>query len=411
MERMWRGRLALGALIGAYQEDDSGQLTALIPLAGRTLVEYQVRCAAAAGASPMVVLVERIPAALNQAFERLRHEGLNLILVSDGAEAATRFEAGELILVIGDGVAPPLDLLDGPRDEEEALVPDRPGRRGARGLRAHRWHAKVERRRPGRRPDARRDRGHARRLGFAVDVVAADAPGWCAAIAGGARMPAAARRQSRRSPEVRAILAQRVAQSEDRSRQPLRPAVGRGLCDREADGKPHRDRLATLWSARADHRGRISRSRAAGSGRLWRCFSLSTPLDLIARRLACFGFGRSPPNSYANCCCGRPAASRCWRWAGGKCAMAAAGARSSAQSRRPRLGRPINSNGSYEHRASAVAGLAPQRRVSADFVRNRERLDRLPDRRAGLCRHFLLFRAVFGASDAVRIDAALTSIR
>ncbi len=61
-------------------------LTALIPLAGRTLVEYQVRCAAAAGASPVVVLVERIPAALNQAFERLRHEGLNLILVSDGAK-------------------------------------------------------------------------------------------------------------------------------------------------------------------------------------------------------------------------------------------------------------------------------------------------------------------------------------
>lgn len=114
--------MALGALIGAYQEDDSGSLTALLPLAGRTLVEYQVRCAAAAGASPIVVLVERIPLALNQAFDRLRHEGLNLILVSDGNEAATRFEAGELILVIGDGVAPPLELLTDLSDELEALV-------------------------------------------------------------------------------------------------------------------------------------------------------------------------------------------------------------------------------------------------------------------------------------------------
>lgn len=114
--------MALGALIGAYQEDDSGGLTALLPLAGRTLVEYQVRCAAAAGASPVVVLVERIPMALNQAFERLKHEGLNLILVSDGTEAATRFEAGELILVIGDGVAPPLELLADLGDEEEAIV-------------------------------------------------------------------------------------------------------------------------------------------------------------------------------------------------------------------------------------------------------------------------------------------------
>ena len=42
--------MALGALIGAYQEDDSGGIRALLPLAGRTLVEYQVRCAAAAGA-------------------------------------------------------------------------------------------------------------------------------------------------------------------------------------------------------------------------------------------------------------------------------------------------------------------------------------------------------------------------
>ena len=114
--------MALGALIGAYQEDDSGSLTALLPLAGRTLVEYQVRCAAAAGASPVVVLVERIPMALNQAFERLKHEGLNLILVSDGTEAATRFEAGELILVIGDGVAPPLELLADLGEEEGAIV-------------------------------------------------------------------------------------------------------------------------------------------------------------------------------------------------------------------------------------------------------------------------------------------------
>jgi hypothetical protein len=114
--------VALGALIGAYHEDDSGGLTALLPLAGRTLVEYQVRCAAAAGASPIVVLVERIPAALNQAFGRLAGEGLNVVPVSDGAEAATRFEPGELVLLIGDGIAPPLDLLTGLETDAESLV-------------------------------------------------------------------------------------------------------------------------------------------------------------------------------------------------------------------------------------------------------------------------------------------------
>jgi hypothetical protein len=115
-------RVPLGALIGAYQEDDAGGLTALLPLAGRTLVEYQVRCAAAAGASPIVVLVERIPAALNQAFARLTHEGLNVVPVSDGSEAATRFEPGSLVLLIGDGVAPPLDLLTGLEGDAEPLV-------------------------------------------------------------------------------------------------------------------------------------------------------------------------------------------------------------------------------------------------------------------------------------------------
>jgi hypothetical protein len=114
--------LALGALIGAYQEDDSGGLTALLPLAGRTLVEYQARCAAAAGASPIVVLVERIPAALNQAFQRLAHEGLSVIPVSDGNEAASRFEAGERVLLIGDGVAPPLELLTGIEADGDPLV-------------------------------------------------------------------------------------------------------------------------------------------------------------------------------------------------------------------------------------------------------------------------------------------------
>ena len=88
--------MALGALIAAYQEDDQGGLRALFPLAGRTLVEYQARCAAAVGAAPIIVMVERIPIALNEAFERLRAEGISVVPVTDPAEAASRFEAGAL---------------------------------------------------------------------------------------------------------------------------------------------------------------------------------------------------------------------------------------------------------------------------------------------------------------------------
>ena len=119
--------MALGALIGAYQEDDSGGVRALLPLAGRTLIEYQVRCAAAAGAAPIVVIVERVPEALQDAFERLRMDRVAIFPVSDVNEALTRFEAGSMILVIGDGVAPPADLVATVAQEPEpavAIVPD-----------------------------------------------------------------------------------------------------------------------------------------------------------------------------------------------------------------------------------------------------------------------------------------------
>src|SRR3954453_13432048 len=122
--------MAVGALIGAYQEDDSGSLRALLPLAGRTLLEYQVRCAAAAGAAPIVVVVERVPQAMQDAFERLRLDGLGVFPVSDVQEAVSRFEAGSMILLIGDGVAPTADFVAGPAEEPEpavATVPDDEG--------------------------------------------------------------------------------------------------------------------------------------------------------------------------------------------------------------------------------------------------------------------------------------------
>ena len=114
--------MALGALIGAYQEDDSGGLRALIPLAGRTLIEYQARCAAAASAAPIVVVVERVPQALQDAFERLRLDGVGVFPVSDVHEAVSRFEAGSMILMIGDSVAPPVELIARLAEEPEPAV-------------------------------------------------------------------------------------------------------------------------------------------------------------------------------------------------------------------------------------------------------------------------------------------------
>jgi hypothetical protein len=119
--------MSVGALIAAYQEDDVGALRALLPLAGKTLIEFQVRCAAAAGASPIVIMVERVPAALHEAIERLRLDGIAAVPVSAGDEAASRFDAGSLVLLIGDGVVAPLELLVqmvAERDSIVATVPD-----------------------------------------------------------------------------------------------------------------------------------------------------------------------------------------------------------------------------------------------------------------------------------------------
>jgi len=119
--------MAVGALIGAYQEDDNGGLRALLPLAGRTLIEYQVRCAFASGAAPIVVVVERVPQALQDSFERLRLDGIGVFPVSDVSEAVSRFEAGSMILLIGDGIAPPVNSVTAIAQESEpavATVPD-----------------------------------------------------------------------------------------------------------------------------------------------------------------------------------------------------------------------------------------------------------------------------------------------
>ena len=142
--------MALGALIGAYQEDDAGGLRALLPLAGRTLVEYQARCLAAAGASPLVVLVERVPLALNEAFERLRSEGISVVPVSEGSEATSRFEAGSQLVLLADGIAPDMEDLGRLIEEADSAVltvPDDEDHEGFERIDgAHRWAgvAKVD---------------------------------------------------------------------------------------------------------------------------------------------------------------------------------------------------------------------------------------------------------------------------
>lgn len=97
--------MALTALIAAYRESDEpgGPLRAVLPLAGRTLIERQAKLAALAGARRILVLVERVPPELLAALDRLRREGLGVLLARSAEEAADQVDPGDPLLLIADG--------------------------------------------------------------------------------------------------------------------------------------------------------------------------------------------------------------------------------------------------------------------------------------------------------------------
>jgi hypothetical protein len=97
--------MTLAALISAYHEaaaPDAG-LRSTLPLAGRTVIERQARLAASAGASPIVLLVERVPPELLAAVDRLRSEGVTVTLARSAAEAADAVHPEDRLLLIADG--------------------------------------------------------------------------------------------------------------------------------------------------------------------------------------------------------------------------------------------------------------------------------------------------------------------
>ena len=98
--------MTLAALIAAYHEvdDPGGGLRATLPLAGRTLVERQARLAAAAGANPIVLLVERVPPELTAAIDRMRAEGISAAVARSPAEAAEAVHPDDRLLLIADGL-------------------------------------------------------------------------------------------------------------------------------------------------------------------------------------------------------------------------------------------------------------------------------------------------------------------
>ncbi len=96
-------------LAGLILVDDDGLIAdspspGLVPVAGQTLIEYQVRVARACGAGHIVVLVDRIPALLVSAFDRLRADGIDIDIARDASEVADRIHPEEQLIVFASGV-------------------------------------------------------------------------------------------------------------------------------------------------------------------------------------------------------------------------------------------------------------------------------------------------------------------
>lgn len=96
-------------LAGLILVDDDGLIAdspspGLVPVAGQTLIEYQVRVARACGAGHIVVLVDRIPALLVSAFDRLRADGIDIDIARNANEVADRIHPEEQLIVFASGV-------------------------------------------------------------------------------------------------------------------------------------------------------------------------------------------------------------------------------------------------------------------------------------------------------------------
>lgn len=87
-------------------------LRATLPVAGRTLVELQAALARRAGAEHIVLLVERVPAALAQAVDRLVRQGCKVEIARSVADAADLFHPSEQILLFADGCVVGQEAVD-----------------------------------------------------------------------------------------------------------------------------------------------------------------------------------------------------------------------------------------------------------------------------------------------------------
>ncbi len=98
--------MTFSAILSASRasSDPSGALRASLHFAGQTLVEYQARQAARAGADRILILVSVITPALSQAVDRLSADGIAVALIRDMVSMVRDAPRDADVVLVADGV-------------------------------------------------------------------------------------------------------------------------------------------------------------------------------------------------------------------------------------------------------------------------------------------------------------------
>lgn len=120
--------MTFAAILSASRasSDSSAALRASLHFAGQTLVEYQARQAARAGADRIMILVSVITPALSQAVDRLSADGIAVALVRDMVSMVRDAPRDSDVLLVADGIIVAQSHFDAiaERDGNALLVTD-----------------------------------------------------------------------------------------------------------------------------------------------------------------------------------------------------------------------------------------------------------------------------------------------
>ncbi|PZU06617.1 hypothetical protein [Sphingomonas sp.] len=103
--------MTLAALVAAF-DVEAGSPRAVLPLAGATLLEHQIRRLATAGAERPILLVEQMTPALAAPLARLRADGIAVKVATNIAAAADLLAAEPRVLILADACLPDRALID-----------------------------------------------------------------------------------------------------------------------------------------------------------------------------------------------------------------------------------------------------------------------------------------------------------